>query len=101
MKNEEILFAAEENNRYNGGDWAGWEDAQQLIETYDQCVVDCEETLTEQLKELKSYEKTWDGEYVWAETCDGGEELGYLTAWDALRDAEGGEPWLAKTRRPK
>jgi hypothetical protein len=101
MKNEEILFAAEENNRYNNGSWEGWEDAQQLIETYDHCSVDSAEVLAEQLKTLQEIEKTWDGDYCWVETCDGGEEWGYLTPWDALQDSDGSKPWVAKTRRAK
>ena len=100
MKNEEILIAAEENNLYNGGDWAGWDSAQHLIETYNACTVDCEETLAEQLKELQTLEKTWDGTHVWAETCDGGTLLGYLSPWDALQDSDGSKPWLANARKP-
>jgi hypothetical protein len=45
-------------------------------------------------------EATFDGEYYWAPTCDGGEEWGYLTMDDLQADANGSRPWLAKARRP-
>jgi hypothetical protein len=45
-------------------------------------------------------EATFDGEYYWAETCDGGEEWGYRTLEDLQADARGDRPWLAKARRP-
>jgi hypothetical protein len=38
---------------------------------------------------------------IWVETCDGAEELGYLTQEDADADECGKKPWLAKARRPK
>jgi hypothetical protein len=45
-------------------------------------------------------EATFDGQFYWAETCDGGEEWGYRTLEDLQADARGDRPWLAKARRP-
>jgi hypothetical protein len=100
-----ILEAAEENCR-NGGDWAGWENAQHLLETYREIDVSEIESAVRQIDgaliELKEYEAqirlvlTANGnEHLVCTECPDGDVWLYKTPWNAWMDRNGERPWLA------
>jgi hypothetical protein len=109
-----ILEAAEENCRYNGGDWAGWDNAYHLLGTYGEITIPefWPETAIIQIEnaliELKEYEKSIRSVFmekgvedlVHVECCDGEVWL-YKTPWDAWQDRLGAKPWFACGRLAK
>jgi hypothetical protein len=109
-----ILEAAEENCRYNGGDWAGWRNAYHLMETYADITMSefwPESAIREidgALVELKEYEVsvrqvlTANGnEHLVCVECPDGEVFLYKTPWNAWMDRNGERPWLACGRLEK
>jgi hypothetical protein len=106
-----ILEAAEENCRFNGGDWAGWENAHHLLATYGEITLpefwpeSAISELENALTELKGHEasirsvltETGVEDLVHVE-CPDGEIFLYRTPWHAWKDKDNAESWLAVGR---